>query len=222
MARGPDHRVRPAELAAHLVRVGGGLGRWPATSCSSPWTSGAGTASPPPAIPVVPPRPSTGWPPAGTRFANHWANAGALRPVAGLPLHRHLPPPQPVGDERLPARRPVHQCGPVARQAGLRPGPVRLHRHQPRPPHPSRRRPPAALVRGGAARLPGRGPRPVGGGSQAWGRWLAEQGVDVPPHPTTSTDPSPDFPGADDHGSTWAPARFTAEQSETAFLVGSA
>ena len=56
-------------------------------------------------------------------------------------------------------------------------------------------------------------------GSQQWGRWLSAQGVDVPANPHDLYRPIPDFPGSDDHGSTWAPARFSAEQSETAFMV---
>jgi arylsulfatase A-like enzyme len=56
-------------------------------------------------------------------------------------------------------------------------------------------------------------------GSRQWGRWLASQGVDVPANPHDLYLPVPDFPGADRHGSTWAPARFRAEQSETAFMV---
>ena len=56
-------------------------------------------------------------------------------------------------------------------------------------------------------------------GSRQWGKWLAAQGVEVPDNPHDLYRPQPDFPGADQHGSTWAPARFSAEQSETAFMV---
>ena len=41
----------------------------------------------------------------------------------------------------------------------------------------------------------------------------------MPANPHDLYRPIADFPGADQHGSTWAPARFTAEQSETAFMV---
>jgi arylsulfatase A-like enzyme len=58
-------------------------------------------------------------------------------------------------------------------------------------------------------------------GSRAWGQWLAARGVEVPPRPQDLYGPIPDFPGADRHGSTWAPARFSAEHSETAFMVES-
>ena len=55
-------------------------------------------------------------------------------------------------------------------------------------------------------------------GSPAWGRWLAAQGVDVPANPHDLYEPMEGFPGADAHGSTWAPARFPAELSQTTFV----
>ena len=55
-------------------------------------------------------------------------------------------------------------------------------------------------------------------GSPAWGRWLAEQGVDVPANPHELYEPMDDFPGADAHGSSWAPARFPVELSQTTFV----
>ena len=55
-------------------------------------------------------------------------------------------------------------------------------------------------------------------GSPAWGRWLAEQGFDVPADPHELYEPMEGFPGADAHGSTWAPARFPVELSQTSFL----
>jgi arylsulfatase A-like enzyme len=55
-------------------------------------------------------------------------------------------------------------------------------------------------------------------GSPAWGDWLAAQGVDVPSNAHELYEPIPDYPGAEDHGSTWAPARFPAELSQTTFL----
>jgi len=58
-------------------------------------------------------------------------------------------------------------------------------------------------------------------GSPAWGRWLAAHGVDVPPDPHDLYKPMEGFPGADEHGSTWAPARFPPELSQTKFLTES-
>ena len=55
-------------------------------------------------------------------------------------------------------------------------------------------------------------------GSPAWGRWLASQGLDVPDNPHDLYGPIPGFPGAEEHGATWAPARFPAELSQTKFV----
>jgi arylsulfatase A-like enzyme len=55
-------------------------------------------------------------------------------------------------------------------------------------------------------------------GSPAWGRWLAGRGVDVPSNPHDLYEPVEGFPGTDDHGSSWAPARFPTELSQTNFL----
>ncbi len=54
-----------------------------------------------------------------------------------------------------------------------------------------------------------------------WLKWLAAQGYDDLParDPSLAYDPIPDFPGADQHGATWAPTRFRAEHTETAFQV---
>ncbi len=57
-------------------------------------------------------------------------------------------------------------------------------------------------------------------GSPAWGAWLAGQGIDVPANPHDLYRPIADYPGAHDHGSTWAPARFPAHLSQTAFVRG--
>jgi arylsulfatase A-like enzyme len=51
---------------------------------------------------------------------------------------------------------------------------------------------------------------------------LAEHGVDVPAVPLDLYGPDTTYPGAEDHGSTWAPTRFPAELSETAFMTDKA
>ncbi len=56
-------------------------------------------------------------------------------------------------------------------------------------------------------------------GSPGWARWLEAQGIDVPANPQDLYLPIDGFPGADEHGSSWAPTRFCAEHSETAYLV---
>ncbi len=55
-------------------------------------------------------------------------------------------------------------------------------------------------------------------GSPAWGRWLAAQGFEVPSNPHDLYEPIEGFQGANDHGSTWAPARFPVELSQTSFV----
>ncbi len=56
-------------------------------------------------------------------------------------------------------------------------------------------------------------------GSPAWGRWLAAHGRRRPCRSRMSLYRALEsFPGADAHGSTWAPARFPAELSQTMFL----
>ena len=57
------------------------------------------------------------------------------------------------------------------------------------------------------------------GDSAVWGRWLASKGVDVPANPRDLYQPQTDFPGADEHGASWAPTQFAAEHTETAFLM---
>ncbi len=53
-----------------------------------------------------------------------------------------------------------------------------------------------------------------------WARWLASKGVEVPDRLSDLYAPA-DVPGAADHEATWAPARYAAEHSETAFLTES-
>ena len=143
-----------------------------------------------------------------------------VRAVPGLPLYRHLPPPQPVGQQRDPARCPLHQRGPAGPGGRVRPGAVRLHRHQPGPTDPARRTTPGSAptrrcCRGFGPWSTSRGRPAASSGDGGW----RPRGWTCRPIPTTCTCPIPDWPGADRHGSTWAPARFTPEQSETAFLV---
>ena len=57
-------------------------------------------------------------------------------------------------------------------------------------------------------------------GSPAWGRWLAAQGFDVPANPHDLYEPIEGFPGADAHGSTWAPARFPPSSPRRASYAG--
>jgi arylsulfatase A-like enzyme len=54
-----------------------------------------------------------------------------------------------------------------------------------------------------------------------WAAWLGEHGVDVSDDPMELYEPIPDYPGASEHATSWAPARFPAELSESAFLTDS-
>lgn len=60
---------------------------------------------------------------------------------------------------------------------------------------------------------------PESAGSPAWARWLAAKGVDVPSNPQDLYLPREHYPGASDHGETWAPTRFSAEHSETVMVI---
>jgi arylsulfatase A-like enzyme len=156
---------------------------------------------------------------AGTLFANHWANAAPCGPsraclYTGTYLHHNR---SVLNGTPLDAR--FTNVALLARDAGYDPvlfgytdtslDPRALPAGDPR-------------LRSYEEVLPGFRAvvhEPWEAGSRQWGRWLAAQGVDVPANPHDLYRPIDDFPGADQHGSTWAPARFTAEQSETAFLL---
>lgn len=56
-------------------------------------------------------------------------------------------------------------------------------------------------------------------GPRKWAQWLAGRGVDVPADPWELYRPDREYPGAAAHGDSWAPTRFSAEQTETVFLV---
>jgi arylsulfatase A-like enzyme len=157
----------------------------------------------------------------GTLFANHWANAAPCGPsraclYTGTYLHhnRSLLNGTPLDDRFTNVAR-------LARRAGYDPvlfgytdtsldprtlpaGDPRLHSYE-------------EVLPGFRAVVHD----PWEAGSLEWGRWLAAQGVEVPDRPHDLYRPIPGYPGSDQHGSTWAPARFTAEQSQTAFLVES-
>jgi arylsulfatase A-like enzyme len=60
---------------------------------------------------------------------------------------------------------------------------------------------------------------PFEAGSLEWGRWLAAKGVDVPSNPHLLYEPDTSYPGAGEHGTSWAPARFAKDQTETAFMT---
>lgn len=155
----------------------------------------------------------------GTLFANHWANAAPCGPsraclYTGTYLHHNR-----SVNNGTPLDPRFTNVAMLARGAGYDPvlfgytdtsldprtlpgGDRRLHSYE-------------EVLPGFRAVLY----EPWEAGSRQWGKWLAAQGVEVPDNPHDLYRPQPDFPGADQHGSTWAPARFSAEQSETAFMV---
>jgi arylsulfatase A-like enzyme len=155
----------------------------------------------------------------GTLFANHWANAAPCGPsraclYTGTYLHRNR-----SVNNGTPLDSRFTNIALLARQAGYDPvlfgytdtslDPRTLPGDDPR-------------LRSYEEVLPGFRAvvhEPWEAGSQQWGRWLASHGIDVPANPHDLYQPIPDFPGADRHGSTWAPSRFSAEHSETAFMV---
>jgi arylsulfatase A-like enzyme len=155
----------------------------------------------------------------GVLFANHWANASPCGPsraclYTGTYLHHNR-----SVQNGTPLDGRFTNVALLAREAGYRPvlfgytdtspdpralpgGDPRLYSYE-------------GILPGFDAVISDRWEE----GSPEWGKWLAAQGVDVPANPHELYGPVPDFPGADDHGETWAPARFTAEHSETTFLM---
>jgi arylsulfatase A-like enzyme len=155
----------------------------------------------------------------GTLFANHWANAAPCGPsraclYTGTYLHRN---------------RAIHNGTPLdarftnvallARQAGYEPA-LFGYTDSSVDPRTVPAGDPRLFTYEGV--LPGFDPVLVDReeeGSPEWGRWLAARGVDVPDNPHDLYRPVAGYPGADDHGSTWAPARFSPEESQTTFLI---
>ncbi len=156
----------------------------------------------------------------GVLFANHWANAAPCGPsraslYTGLYMHNHR---SVLNGTPLDAR--FTNVAREARVAGYDPvlfgytdtaaDPRDLAADDPR-------------LRTYEGVLPGMRPEvhdPYEAHSREWGRWLAEQGVDVPSDPHDLYEPDLSWPGAGEHGSTWAPARFRRDQTETAFMTG--
>ena len=111
---------------------------------------------------------------------------GAVRALASLSLHRHLPAPQPLAPQRHPARRPVHERGTRGPHPGLRPRPVRVHRHLGRSAHRGARRHEAVQLRGHPAGLPRSGRGPLGAGEPGVGAMARRAGRRRPARTRTS------------------------------------
>lgn len=155
----------------------------------------------------------------GVLFANHWANTAPCGPsraslYTGTYLHHHrsVQNGTPLDDRLTNVAR-------LATLAGYRPV---LFGYTDTSIDPR-------VVPAGDRRLftyegvlPGFLPQLVDrweDGSPAWGKWLAARGVDVPANPHDLYLPAEGYPGAAGHASTWAPARFPAELSQTAFVA---
>jgi arylsulfatase A-like enzyme len=61
--------------------------------------------------------------------------------------------------------------------------------------------------------------RLTGDDLSAWARWLKGRGVEVPDDPTDLYLAIPGYPGSAEHGESWAPTRYRAEDSEAAFIT---
>jgi arylsulfatase A-like enzyme len=156
----------------------------------------------------------------GTLFANHWANAAPCGPsraclYTGTYLHHNR-----SVNNGTPLDARFTNVALLARAAGYDPvlfgytdtslDPRTLPSDDPR-------------LRSYEQVLPGFRAvvhDPWEAGSRQWGAWLAARGIEVPDHPLELYQPVPGFAGSERHGSTWAPTRFAAEHSETAFIVG--
>jgi arylsulfatase A-like enzyme len=155
----------------------------------------------------------------GTLFANHWANAAPCGPsraclYTGTYLHHNR-----SVNNGTPLDSRFTNVALVARQAGYDPV---LFGYTDTSPDPRTLPDDDPRLRSYEGILPGFRVElyePWEAGSLQWGRWLATHGVEVPANPHDLYRPIPGFPGAEDHASTWAPARFPAELSETAFMV---
>ncbi|HEX3332958.1 MAG TPA: sulfatase-like hydrolase/transferase [Acidimicrobiales bacterium] len=154
----------------------------------------------------------------GVLFANHWANAAPCGPsraclYTGTYQHRNR---SVLNGTPLDAR--FTNVALVARELGYDPV---LFGYTDTSVDPRTVAPGDPRLFSYEGVLPGFRPLildPWEQGSPAWGRWLAAQGVDVPANPHDLYEPVEGFPGADAHGSTWAPTRFAPELSQTTFV----
>jgi arylsulfatase A-like enzyme len=155
----------------------------------------------------------------GVRFANHWANAAPCGPsraciYTGMYLHNHR---SVLNGTPLDAR--FTNVALEARAAGW--DPVLFgYTDTSVDPRTVPAGDPSLYTYEGV--LPGFRAvvhDPFEAGSLEWGKWLAARGVDVPSEPRRLYEPVASYPGAGDHGSTWAPAQFGPEETETAFMT---
>ena len=154
----------------------------------------------------------------GVLFANHWANAAPCGPsraclYTGTYQHRNR-----VVQNGTPLDSRFTNVARVARELGYDPV---LFGHtdtavDPRtvPPGDPRLSTYEGILPGFRSVLHD----PWEEGSPGWGKWLVAQGFDVPDNPHALYEPMEGFPGSDEHGATWAPARFPSELSQTRYV----
>jgi arylsulfatase A-like enzyme len=159
----------------------------------------------------------------GVLFANHWANAAPCGPsraslYTGMYLQNHR---SALNGTPLDAR--FTNVALEARAAGYDPV---LFGYTDTSVDPRTVPPDDPRLRTYEGILPGfraivNDPYDTAGVGRAWAVWLAARGVDVPSDPRRLYDPDTSYPGASDHPPAWAPSRFSADETETAFLTDS-
>lgn len=155
----------------------------------------------------------------GVRFANHWANAAPCGPsraslYTGTYMHNHR---SVTNGTPLDAR--FTNVALEARAAGYDPV---LFGYTDTSVDPRTVPPGDAALWTYESVLPGFRPvvhDPYEQGSLEWGKWLAARGREVPSRPRKLYEPDTSYPGAGDHASTWAPAQFGPDETETAFMT---
>jgi arylsulfatase A-like enzyme len=156
----------------------------------------------------------------GVLFANHWANAAPCGPsraslYTGMYLQNHR---SALNGTPLDAR--FTNIALEARSIGYDPV---LFGYTDTSVDPRTVPPGDPRLRSYEGVLPGF--RPIvndpenGTVGREWVRWLAERGREIPSDPKRLFDPDLSYPGASDHPSSWAPALFSREETETAFLT---
>ena len=165
------------------------------------------------------PRPSTRWP-AGACSS---PITGPTPPPAGPRGPASTPAPTSTGTGRCSTAPRSMPASPTWRSIAREAGTTRCSSATPTPRSIPRTVPPddprLFTYEGVLPGLPGADRGPLGAGQPGLGALAGRRrGSTCRPTRTTCTSRSRAFPGADEHGSTWAPARFPAELSQTTFV----
>lgn len=152
----------------------------------------------------------------GTRFAAHYSQAAPCGPsraslLTGTYMHTHRSVfnGTPLDDRFTNLAREARKAGYVPKLYGYTDttvDPRGLDEDDPR-------------LRSYESVLDGFEPAQIlHGDRDDWFAWLQEHGYDVS-NRDDYLQPDPSFPGATEHGKTWAPPRYAAEHTETAFIT---